>query len=258
MRVSDLGNLGVVVTRPEKQAHELARLIEESGGQATCFPTLEISANPNIRPVLQRLQRLATADWAIFISVNAVNFGLELIETAQTDLSKTRVASIGNATASALESCGVHVDLKCPPPAGSESLLSTTAMCAVRGLRIFVFRGIGGRELLKRTLQDRGAIVEYVECYQRGRAQSNADDLARLHRDGSAEVIVASSVEGLRNLVHMIRNQGHDHLLGINLLVIGERQLAAARSLGWLGKVLIADDASNGSILNKLREFVKN
>ena len=257
MGADDLRNLGVIVTRPEKQARELVRLIEESGGQATCFPTLSISANPNTRPVLERLQRLTTADWAIFISVNAVDFGLELIDTAQADISKTRIASIGNATASALEDHGVNVDLKCPPPAGSESLLNTAAMRAVRGLRIFIFRGIGGRELLKRTLEDRGAIVEYLECYQRGRAQSDADDLARVHRDGGADVIVTSSVEGLNNLVQMIRSRGHDHLLATDLLVIGERQLTAARSLGWRGRVLTADDASNRSILSKLRGMGK-
>ena len=258
MQVNNLDNLGVVVTRPEKQARELAQLVERLGGRATSFPALEISPVPNTQPVLERLKRLAIADWAIFISVNAVEFGLELIDAVPTDLSKTRVASIGNATASALESHRVPVDLKCPPPAGSESLLSTTAMRTVRGLRIFIFRGMGGRELLKQTLQDRGAMVEYIECYQRGRAQSDANDLARIHRDGGAEVIVASSVDGLQHLVQMIRNQGHEHILGTGLVVIGERQLTAAHNLGWLGKVLMADDASNQSILNKLQEFAKN
>lgn len=251
---ADLNNLKVVVTRPLEQARELAELIDRAGGRAACLPTLEIAPLPFSALLSQQLQRLTSAHWVIFISTYAVRYGLQCMRTARVDPGIAKVASIGTATSRSLQSSGLSVDLECPKPVGSESLLTTPEMLKVAGQTIVIFRGTGGRELLGRTLRQRGATVEYIECYER---RCPGGNLAGLPEAEDHAVFVTTSVNGLENLVQMARRGGHDHILDCRLIVIGDRQLAEARAMGWRGQVEGADDASNTAILHRLLEMEK-
>ena len=247
-----LNNLTVVVTRPLEQARELAELIERAGGYTICLPMLEIVPLPFSTLLSKQLQRLNSAHWVIFISTYAVRHGLQCIRSANADLGDIKVASIGTATSRSLRGCGITVDLECPKPVGSESLLTTTDMREVAGQTILIFRGTGGRELLGRTLGKRGATVEYIECYERRCPQGDLEGLP-----GAADhaVIVTTSVNGLENLVRMAKRGGRSHILDSRLIVIGDRQLAEARALGWRGQVASAHDAGNAAILDSLWEM---
>ena len=210
------------------------------GGCTICLPTLEIVPLPFSALLSKQLQRLKSANWVIFISTYAVRHGLQCIRSANADLDGVKIASIGAATSRALQGSGISVDLECPKPVGSESLLTTTNMLEIAGQTIVIFRGTGGRELLGRTLQKRGATVEYIECYER---QCPHGDLEGLPGAADHAVIVTTSVNGLENLIRMARRGGHDHILHSRLIVIGDRQLAEARTMGWRGQVTSAHDA---------------
>lgn len=252
-----LNGLGVVVTRPAQQGRELADLIRSAGGRPIEFPTLEIVAAANATHLQRQLTQLGKNDWAIFISVNAVEYGSHLINEAGIDIDPVKIISIGTATSSALNQRGILVDLECPAPAGSESLLAMPEMHRVKNQRIFIFRGIGGRELLGQTLSDRGAAIQYVECYERRQPDSDPNVLRQAEREESLDVMVTTSVDGLRNLIRIIADQGYDDLLRIKLVVIGQRQLAEAERLGWRGEVVATGDASNIAILGKLQDLAK-
>ena len=255
-RSIELDGLIAIVTRPVGQADELKRLIQQSGGRVVSFPTLEISAITDATRLQQRVAQLDTEDWAIFISVNAVEAGMDLINQADFSLDQIKIISIGRSTTKALENRGVRVDLSCPPPASSESLLATPEMQAVQGRRIYIFKGTGGRRLLGQTLTERGALVEYIECYHRGLPQMDLSVLEPTTSSGAYNVTITTSVDGLRNLIDAVRASEYDHLLRSDLVVIGERQSRAADSLGWKGKVVAVEDASSDLVLVKLKELV--
>lgn len=245
----------IIVTRPRGQAEELVRLIRQAGAKVITFPTLEVIALADTASVEQQVRCLGKGDWAIFISANAVKFGVDLINRVHVNVSQVKIISIGQATSMALLKQGIQVDLSCPPPANSESLLATPDMLAVRGQRIFIFRGIDGRQLLGQTLTKRGALIEYVECYQRKIPDVDPSALKTTRGDGRFNVTVATSVDGLRNFVDIVSHSEYDYLLQANLVVIGERQMRAAKRLGWVGNVAAIEDASNELILNKLEEL---
>ena len=78
----------------------------------------------------------------------------------------------------ALARHGIHDVISPPLRFDSEALLELPQLTDVNGRRVIIFRGDGGRELLGETLAARGASVEYVSCYRRGRPlwRGRADD----------------------------------------------------------------------------------
>ena len=186
--------------------------------------------------------------------LTAVTHGLEYVRLAGASLNQVRIASIGDATTGALREQGQVVALECPPPAGSESLLSSPEMSDVAGQKIFIIRGTGGRELLGGTLRDRGAEVEYVECYERRRPRASVDAVLEAIAVNPGIIFVTTSVNGLENLLEMFPGDALGHVLNSRLVVAGERQLREAHRLGWQGKVVAARDAGNASVLEKLLE----
>ena len=71
-----LSGVRVLVTRPAAQAQSLAQRIEQAGGEAIRFPTLEIAAACDVAALERVLTDIARFDLAIFISPNAVAHGL--------------------------------------------------------------------------------------------------------------------------------------------------------------------------------------
>ncbi len=150
------------------------------------------------------LDAFMDVDWAIFISSNAVQQGMpRLLQRHPRLPEKLKFASIGPATAAELQRFGIHHVLAPRNRFDSESLLALPEMQNVRGQRILIFRGVGGRELLAEQLQARGAEVRFAECYRRVNPQRDAGDLSRLWQNKQLHALVVTSSEALRNLVEL-------------------------------------------------------
>ena len=252
---ADLTGLTVVVTRPAHQAEALVLAIEAAGGEVLRFPVLAIAPPPDPTPARARLVGLATYDWVIFVSANAVSAALALTGAPLQPGPRTQLAAIGAATAAALTAQGLPPSLRPAQSARSETLLDTAPLQAVRGQRILLVRGVGGREHLYRELTRRGAQVSYAECYQRVRPDTDPAPLAALLARRTATVISVTSVEGLRNLLALGGTQLRPCLLDTPLLVVGPRQRQAALESGWRGSVLVAPEASVEPLLATLHHW---
>jgi uroporphyrinogen-III synthase len=190
---------GVIITRPAAQAHALARLIAAIGGRAILFPALEILERP---PLPESRAAIEDADIAIFISANAVEFGLRF---AQTPLPKSvKLAAIGKMTAQALRAAGYEDIIMPQSGADSAALLANPALQRVSGKRVVVFRGVGGRETLRDVLCQRGAKVAYIECYKRRQPEVAARDLEELTQRKDIAAIHFLSRETLHNFCNLI------------------------------------------------------
>ncbi|MBI1174421.1 MAG: uroporphyrinogen-III synthase [Sideroxydans sp.] len=227
-----LSALHIVVTRPREQAAQLARNIERAGGKAILFPLLEITPPADAQPLHAVLQRLAEFDLAIFISPNAVRYGMQAAGTLPPQL---KVATVGQGSAHALQDLGVRGIIAPQDRFDSEALLALPELQQVAGWRVAIFRGDGGRELLGDTLRARGAVVEYVTCYQRSRPQQDVSVL-----DGAIDALTVTSSEALGYLWDMLDAAARRRFSGIPLFVPHPRIAAAARQLGWREVVLAA------------------
>jgi uroporphyrinogen-III synthase len=227
-----LAGRGVIITRPAGEAQRLAKLVREAGGEPLLYPAIDILDAPDPRALDAVIDRLDDFNLAIFISPSAVDKAMSRISARRVLPVTLRCAAIGPGGVRALQRFGVSDVLAPQHRYDSESLLASSYMQNVRGLRIVIFRGDGGRELLGDTLAARGARVEYAVCYRRGKPQTDVTPLlVAWERDTIAAVIVTSS-EGLRNFFARIGAAGHTGLKKTLVVVPHARIAAVARELG--------------------------
>ena len=220
-----LAGLRIVVTRPRDQATGLAACIEALGGTALLFPLLEIGPAPDPSALRDFAQHAAQFQLLIFISPNAVHYGMQALRSVPHGV---RVAAVGQGSARALRALGVASVLAPRDRFDSEALLALPELQQVSGWRIAILRGDGGRELLGDTLKARGAEVEYVACYRRSRAVLDMEGL----RAAKPDAITLTSSEALAHLDAALGERAAQ-LKRLPLFVPHPRIAAAARALGW-------------------------
>jgi uroporphyrinogen-III synthase len=249
---ADLHGLTILVTRPAHQAEPLCRLIEAAGGQPLRLPALTIHDNSADPALCQRLSHLSDYQIAIFISPNAVTFGLDAIARCGGLLNSLLIATVGKGSGNALrQRLGREPNLVPQGSFDSEALLALEPLQHVSGKRIIIFRGNGGRELLADTLRQRGARVDYAEVYRR-KPPPPAADTEWLQK---TDIITLTSSEALHNLVAMTPAAARDALYDKPLVVISERSAQLARQLGFSQAVLLTPQAGDEAIVATLMKW---
>ena len=242
-----LNGAHILVTRPEHQAENLSRLIEQRGGVAVRFPTLEIVATDNAGEIRDALANLDRFQWVVFISANAVNFALKANSGKIPRTKFVSFAAVGQSTAQAMRMAGLPVDLVPENGYNSEALLAMPQLQQIEGQNCLIVRGEGGREQLATTLRSRGAEVNYLEVYKRiiPRIDSSpVDELLVQHR---LDVITVTSAEALQNLKLMLKN--NNKLLSlIPLVVVSDRIRCIAADMGF-NRITVADSPIDTAIL---------
>jgi len=227
----------IVVTRPRHQSATLAGLIGEAGGAAILFPAIEIADPVDAGPARAVLARLESFDWAIFISANSAQRGLALLGRPWPG--EVRAAAVGAGTRRLLNAYGVRDVIAPKGRSDSEALLAMAAFDAVRGRRVAIIRGEGGREVLRDALLARGAIVEYAPCYRRIRPQADPGPLLSAWARGEVHAVTVNSAEALSNLLAMVQAPGASHVRSTPLFVPHPRVAEQARDAG-IARVVVA------------------
>jgi uroporphyrinogen-III synthase len=192
-----LAGAGILITRPARQAAGFAQKIAALGGTPVIFPAIAILPPADPAPLARAHAALADYDIAIFVSANAVEYGVP--DPRRWPATLVAFAP-GPGTAEALAAAGVPGTVIPETTFDSEGLLALPGLSDVRGKRVLILRGDGGRELLGETLASRGARVDYVACYRRAKPASGSAGLAEAFRDGRIDAVTITSTEGLDNL----------------------------------------------------------
>lgn len=244
-----LQGLHIAVTRPLAQAQSLCTAIAAQGGTAIRYPLLAVTAVDDNTEFKQQLAKLATTDWAIFISSNAVDFAMpQLVKQYPVLPSQLKFAAIGPQTAEALKAYGVDEVLIPQQRYDTETLMSLPEMQCVTGKTIIIFRGVGGRELMADTLKTRGAQVYFAESYQRINPQTDTSLLDGYWQQHKLDALVVTSSEAMRYLLALADKA--PWLTHVTLCVNHERiaELPNARGL----KVLVADAPGDAAMMQCL------
>jgi uroporphyrinogen-III synthase len=243
-----LAGVHIAVTRPPEQASKLTAAIIGAGGAVISFPLLDIKGLEDLTAFHAAVTPLSLFDWAVFISTNAVQHGMPLLQQAGISPS-LKFAAIGPTTAASLQSYGVAEVLTPSERFDSEALLALPELQYMQGQRVLIVRGVGGRELLADTLKQRGADVVFGECYRRVNPQSSAQRLQQAYDQGQLHGIVVTSTEALRFLLTLGGNA--DWLKATPLFVNHARIAEQARESGLTA--FSADQSGDVAMLSLLQ-----
>ena len=236
----------VVLTRPQADSERLSEALQNEGFQTRVMPIITIEAIPTA----EQAPAPSVSDDAlcIFISANAVRFGLPQLGSALARNSDLTVIAVGNKTRDTLAAEGIQAQV--PVRADSEGLLAMPALSAPDSRDVVIVKGEGGRELLASELTGRGARVTEWACYRRCWPEVDVSGLIEI---SAGLIFQASSGEMVSRLSELLAGGGQADLFQSSIIVPSDRVARLATEIGW-GQVIRAEDASDDAFIRALKQ----
>lgn len=246
-----LHSLRVLITRPAHQAKDLCQQIAQHGGIPLCFPTVAIEVvDPG-----KKVEKINTAALIIFLSPNGVMTALPFCATRlQQARAQFKLLAVGPSTAQALADHHFTVDFLPSTEFNSEGLSALPILQTIQEKNILLFQGDSGRSYLGDVLAQRGAKVERITTYRR--IYPSVLDSARPQSD-QVDILLGTSTTGIENLVTLLYPYWQSALFEKPLVVVSPRIAQFAQQIGFVKKVLIADNASDPAILDCLFSYTE-
>lgn len=220
------------------------------------FPVMDIQAIAISAEAKRLLQNLDQVDMLLFISANAVRYGVPIIRQTNSNLASKTIVAIGKATVKALEKLNLDVDIKPQPPYNSEALLILHKMQDVRQTNILIIKGEGGREHLAEQLRKKAATVNSLNVYKRAVPDNDSEILVKQWQQGKINVVTSFSVEALDNLVALLGESGSILLKQTPQVVVSQRMYEHTQKIGITAPVMVADEASDEAVVAALVKLI--
>ena len=242
-----LKGVRVLVARHQNQSSTLSAQLQRAGAEVIQFPAIEIQPTPLTAFLKNNFLNLDQYHHIIAISAHAARLGLHWIDQYWPQLPVSiKWYAVGEKTASILNDADIEV-ITAFQGSDSEALLDLSELAQLNNENVLILRGLGGRELLKQTLEQRGAKVEYAELYQRTLPNYSDSELNKAFIAFSPDILITLSGETLHNLVKLSQNRDIA-IINKTVLVPSERVAEQARSLGF-SKILIPDALDEHSLV---------
>lgn len=229
-----LFGMGVVITRPERQADDLARLLTAQGASPIAFPTIAIEPPKDWHALDYAIDQLESYHWMIFTSANGVHFFFERLREKGRDvrdLKGIKICCIGPATARQIEARGIRVDMV-PDEFIAEGILKSFAAMDLSGQKILIPRAAKARDILSDGLKKQGATIDVATTYETVNSGRKKEELAKRIDAGEVDVITFTSSSTVTNFVEIM---GADYALpsSIQIACIGPVTAATAKKAGF-------------------------
>lgn len=205
----------LVLTRPIGQSMRLAELLSERVPRLHLIhlPLLAIIPNEHVADTQQLQKLVQETDLAVFVSPNAIECGMRLLQTNWPQ--SVPIAVVGGGSVEALERRGMtaaHGYQVCfpkdPTHWDSEGLwdeLNKTE-CNWQDKHILFLRGTGGREWLSEQFLSRGARITQFETYRRIPLPKEAAAWQALRKvDASQSACLLTSSEAVNHFAAYLR-----------------------------------------------------
>jgi len=236
----------VLLTRPVDQNADLSAVCEARGLEWLALPLISIEPLPELSTAT--VLQLDQYDAIIFISANAVKYGMSFIDQYWPQLPQLSWYAVGHSTAKALASWDQQASY--PVIAGSEGLLDLISQAPETEQRYLIIKGEGGRELLAAKLTEHKTTVTELEVYRRRPVDYPAEVLDKIFSELSSGYVIITSGEALRHFDALCPDPVKTE---ITLVVPSQRLLKLAENLPYTS-ILNAGSAENDQILSCIVE----
>lgn len=246
----------IIITRPTGQALRLGEMLGQAtqGVDLIYLPLLSIIPHESEQDRQTFKQKLSEVDLVIFVSPNAIECGLRLLDQPWPE--GLPLAVVGGGSVDVLKRHGIsasHHTIYYPedPQAwDSEGLWNVLqAHCANwRHQKILLVRGVGGREWLTEQMVQAGAHVYPLSTYKRVPLDFSATPWkALVGLDPNASACLVTSSEALVHLHAYFESQGQTGgawMVQLQLICTHPRIIEKAKQLGFkkIQESLAGDD----------------
>ncbi|HVJ61942.1 MAG TPA: uroporphyrinogen-III synthase [Tahibacter sp.] len=222
----------VIVTRPAGTGAALARRIRALGGEPLTLPGLALRATDDATAARRALAAARRADVVVFISPAAVRYAWRLAPTLAF-ARRTRVCTVGAATAQALRRRGIADVLTPDSTQDADGLLAMAPLARLRGLTVALIGAPGGRDTLPNALRRRGATLVRADVYYRTAPRWTRRHYAALETAPKPRLLLISSAEALAHLATRLPAGLVLALRDAETIVSSERLAGLAREHGF-------------------------
>jgi uroporphyrinogen-III synthase len=238
----------VVVTRAAEQSAELTARLQEYGAEVIHLPAIAFAPPDDTAPLDAAIERLASFDWLLFTSQNAVRFFTgrcaELRSGWKAEVARLRVAAVGPATQEAAQQAGWKVDFVASRFHGVA--LAEEMGDRLRGQQILLPRSDRASAELPEQLMRIGAAVTEVVAYRTepvvaGQPGAVAEQIR------SADVVTLASPSAFHALAEAVGLDAlHEVSRRVALAAIGPVTAAAIREAGLPVTIAAAEHTAAG------------
>jgi len=240
----------VVVTRTPDQASAFSQKLRQAGFVPVEFPAIMLQPLPP-EPLDAALAELATFDWLIFTSGNAVEFFFNGRHIPPSQL--PNVAASGSATAEKLAARGITITFV-PEEFVGEKLV--TGLGELAGKRVLLPRAKKGRPEIVRLLAQQGADVVEVPLYDTVTAVPTPAQWQTITH--GFEAVTFTSPSSVRNFLKLVasRSDVQQWLETAVIVCIGPITAETAVTNG-LTAIRVPDEYTTDGMVTELTRYFK-
>ena len=258
----------VLITRPRSQSESFAAALRNAGFEPIYFPVIEIRPVEDFSELDEAIRNIASYDWVVFTSVNAVDVVCSLSSPALPPKGKgvpspkgrgqgegVRFAAIGPKTAEALRKHNIEPDFV-PEEYVAEAILP--GLGDLKNKWVLLPRAEMARKELPEAIVKAGGVAHEITVYQTLPAQPDAEGLAALK--ASVDVITFTSASTVENFVAIMHQNKLDPLNLPNnplFVCIGPITEQAARKKG-LTNLVVAKEYTTEGLIEVIRSYAKD
>ena len=245
-----LAGLSLLLVRPQRDNDTFAQLVTERGARVFSLPVMAIKPLIPDADTLRNLAAIGRYQKVVVVSGNAASLALQHIHKPASLPSVPAWYAVGESTANTLIAGGIPAACPAENPT-SEGLLALPDFARVEGEHILIIRGVGGRDKLRSELEQRGAVVTFCELYRRESETAHQSAINRLLEAGEVQVVVAHSVDVLRNFLAQLDRNRLSSNPALAVLVPSQAAANLAQEAGF-ATVILAQSALPASMVEAL------
>lgn len=239
--------MSALLLRPKNRIQASAERFRAVGLAVTPVALMDIRTEAIEPAVLQRLSNTPAEQCVcILTSQNALS-GIQ--HELPVHLADAHWISVGETSAQALRQLGVHSEV--PSQHCSEGILSLESLQTPDNRLCLIVKGQGGRDLLQRSLAQRGFEVLVAQTYRRVKLnQASAIDTDVMK---DIQVVIATSGELISAAFETFESQW---LVSLPWIVVSDRAAEIAKSHG-ITETYVTSGASDDVLIAALKAFLE-